>query len=111
MRESNGAKTRTEDLDVSKSIWFQCFMTWRLTMEAIFLLRQLMENYQAKWKTLHIVLINLERAYDRVPRYLIWWVLNKMNVSRYYIEVIKDIYERAVRGGPKISSWWGAKLK
>ena len=58
-------------------------------MEAIFSLRQLMEKYQAKRKNLHM-------AYDRVPRDLIWWVLNKRNVPRGYIEIIKDMYEGAV---------------
>ena len=51
------------------------FMPGRSTMEAIFSLRQLMEKYQAKRKNLHM-------AYDRVPRDLIWWVLNKRNVLR-----------------------------
>ena len=43
-----------------------------------------------------MVFIDLEKAYDRVLRDLIWWDLNKKNVSRGYIEIIKDIYEGAV---------------
>ena len=65
-------------------------------MKAIFSLRQLMEKYQAKRKNLYMVFINLEKGYDRVPRDLIWWVLNKRNVPQGYIEIIKDMYERAV---------------
>ena len=65
-------------------------------MEAIFSLRQLMEKYRAKRKNLHMVFIDLGKAYDMVPRDLIWWVLNKRNVLRGYIEIIKDMYERAV---------------
>ncbi|RWR83605.1 proline--tRNA ligase, chloroplastic/mitochondrial-like protein [Cinnamomum micranthum f. kanehirae] len=38
---------------------------WRSTMEAIFSLRQLMEKYRAKRKNLHMVFIDLEKAYDR----------------------------------------------
>ena len=40
-------------------------------------------------------MVNYE-SNDRVPRELIWWVLNKKNVPRCVIEIIKDIYEEAV---------------
>ena len=43
-----------------------------------------------------MVFIDLENAYDRVPRDLNWWVLNNKNVPRCYIEIIKDMHERAV---------------
>ena len=45
---------------------------------------------------MHMVFINLKKAYDRVPRDLIWSVLNKLKVPRCYIKIIKDMYEGAV---------------
>ena len=43
-----------------------------------------------------MVFIDIEKAYNRVPRDLIWWVLNKKKVLRGYIEIIKHMYEGAV---------------
>ena len=43
-----------------------------------------------------MVFINVEKTYDKVLRYLIWWVLNIRNVPRGYIKVIKDVYKGAV---------------
>ena len=46
-------------------------------MEAIFLLGHLMEKLREACKDLHMVLIDLGKVNDKVPRETMWWVLGK----------------------------------
>jgi hypothetical protein len=72
------------------------FMPERSTMEAIFLVRQVMEWYKEQKKDLHIVFIDLEKAYDKIPRNHMWWALDKHKVPIMYVTLIKDMYDKVV---------------
>ena len=72
------------------------FMPWRSTIEAIFLLRQVMEWYREQKKDLHMVFIDLEKAYDKIPRNIMWWALKKHKVPTKCVTLIKDMYNKVV---------------
>ena len=66
-------------------------------MEAIFLVRQLMERYREQKKDLHMVFIDLETAYDKISRNVTWWAVKKHKVPAKYITLIKDMYDNVVK--------------
>jgi hypothetical protein len=72
------------------------FMPGRSTIEAIFSIRQVMERFREQKKDLHMVFIDLEKAYDRIPRNVMWWALDKHKVPTKYVTLIKDMYNNAV---------------
>jgi hypothetical protein len=50
------------------------FMPRRSTTETILLIRQLMKRYMEQ-KDLHMIFIDLEKAYDKMLRNVMWWAL------------------------------------
>ena len=43
-----------------------------------------------------MVFIDLEKAYDKIPRNVMWWALNKHKVQTKYVGFIKDMYNNVV---------------
>ncbi|KAJ8716309.1 hypothetical protein PYW08_013594 [Mythimna loreyi] len=70
------------------------FMTGRGTTDAIFAIFQLYEKYRGAHKNLHMVFVDLEKAYDRVPREVLWWALNEKGVPGKYVQLIRAMYSR-----------------
>ena len=68
-------------------------MPGRSTSDAIFALRQLMETYRDGQEDLHCIFIDLEKAYDRVPRQEIWNCLRLKGEGEKHIRLIQDMYE------------------
>ena len=69
------------------------FMPGKGTTDAMFALRMLMEKYREGQRELHCVFVNLEKAYDRVPREELWYCMRKSEI----VESIYNLYRICMR--------------
>ena len=71
------------------------FVPGRDTTDAIFVVRQLQEKYLAANKRLSLASVDLEKAFDRVPRKVIWWALRKLGVEEWIVRLVQGMYANA----------------
>ncbi|XP_075990249.1 uncharacterized protein LOC142985892 [Anticarsia gemmatalis] len=65
------------------------------TTDPMFALSTIAEEYRAKNQPLYVAFLDMEKAFDRVPRDTIWWSLRKKNVPERYVNIIADMYKGA----------------
>ena len=67
------------------------FMPGRSTIDAIFILKQTIEQYREGQKDICVTFIDLEKAYDRVPREEIWRTMRERLVPEKYVKLVQDM--------------------
>ncbi|KAI5749565.1 hypothetical protein M8J76_009230 [Diaphorina citri] len=76
----------------------QCgFVSGKSTMDAVQTVRIMVEKYRDAKKNLHLVFIDLEKAFDRVPRTLIYEALRSHDVPEEYVRLIMDMYDKTTK--------------
>ena len=71
------------------------FRPGRSTTDAIFIVRQVQEKYLAKGKALYHAFVDLEKAFDRVPRAVVRWALRKAKVEEWLVQAVMAMYKGA----------------
>ena len=72
------------------------FVPGRGTTDAIFIVCQLQEKYiAAANKQLDFAFVDLEKAFDRVPRKVLWWALRSLGVDKQAVHVIQSMHHNA----------------
>ena len=72
------------------------FVPGRGTTDAIFVVRQMQEKYLAVNKRLYMAFVDLEKAFNRVPRKVIWWALRKLGVKKWIVWLVQGMYANAL---------------
>ena len=71
----------------------QCgFMRGRDCTDMIFVVRQLAEKAVEHQATQYLVFVDLKKAYDSVPREVMWMVLRKMGVPEVLVEIVQSFH-------------------
>jgi Reverse transcriptase (RNA-dependent DNA polymerase) len=59
-------------------------------------LRKLTTVSKNQFGFMHMIFIDLEKSYDKIPRYIMWWALKRKLVPTKYVTLIKDMYTNVV---------------
>ena len=78
------------------------FMKGKETTDAIFMARQIQENFRVKGKKLYFGCVDLEKAFDRVPREVITWAMRKLGVEEWLVSAVMSMYS----GAKTVVSLW-----
>ena len=57
--------------------------------------RQMRENFRVKGKKLYFGFVDLERAFDRVPREVISWAMRTLGVEEWLVSAVMSMYTGA----------------
>ena len=68
------------------------FIKGKGTTDAIFMARQMQENFRVKGKKLYFGFVDLEKAFDRVPREVISWAMRKLGVEEWLVSAVMSMY-------------------
>ena len=91
----------------------QCgFRPMRGCQDQIFVLRQTIEKFYEKNKDLFLCFVDLEKAFDRVPRQKLYDILVEYGINGILLRAIKSMYvesRAAVRIDGEVSAWFEVK--
>ena len=78
------------------------YLIWLIGFEAVLpQSNQRMRPYLARifcfkhFLTRFLAFVDLEKAFDRVPRKVLWWALRKVGVDEWLVQVVKAMYNNA----------------
>ena len=86
------------------------------TVHQVFALRHLIDESKAKRKPLYTCFVDFSKAYDRVPRHLLWQIMGDIGVPQKFVKAIESMYKELqcmvrIQGvaGSRFSSHVGVK--
>ena len=65
------------------------------TIDAVFILRRIKEEYSAKQRNLYMCFVDLEKTFDKVPRKDIEWVMRKKGIHEALVRAVMSLYNGA----------------
>ena len=89
------------------------FMPGKVTTDALFILRRMREEFRGKEKKLYMCFVDLEKAFDRVPRKVMELAIRKKSFSEVLLKAVMSLYEGSrtkIRVGSGLSEEFGVRV-
>ena len=64
------------------------FMLGKGTTHLLFILRRMQEEFRGREKKLYMCFVDLEKAFDRVPRKVTEWALRKKGLAEVLVQAV-----------------------
>ena len=72
-----------------------CFHVWTQHLKRHIHCTPVTKKFPDVNKTLYMACVDLEKAFDRVPRCVIWWTLRKLGIKEWLVQLKQSMYEKA----------------
>ena len=89
------------------------FMPEKGLTYALFILRRMQEELRGREKKLYLCFVDLEKAFDRVPRKVMEWALRKKGLAEVLVRAVMSLNEGSrtkVRVGSGMSDEFGVRV-
>ena len=86
------------------------FMAGKQTADAIFIVRRMQKEYQKKNKKLSMCFVDMEKAFDRVPRKVMEWAMRTKGLSGVIVREVMSLYDGA-KTRVKVGSAYSEEFK
>jgi hypothetical protein len=89
------------------------FQPGKGTTDAIFIVRQIQERCTGNKEDLWMDFVDLEKAFDRVPREVLWWALRCVGLCEWMINIVMSMYDgvtTAVKVNGSVSNEFDVKV-
>ena len=51
--------------------------------------RRMQEKHLIRKKKIYLAFVDLEKAFDRVPRSVLWWNMRKLGIDEWIVRLVK----------------------
>lgn len=86
----NRIETEYSDMEAEEQAGFRA---GRSTTDHLFCLTQIIEKKVAVGQELHILYVDLKKAYDSIPQKLLWKALHETNINANLISAVRKLYQ------------------
>ena len=71
------------------------FMPGKNAIDVVSIFSMIQEEYLAKQKKLYICFVDLEDAFNRVPRKVVEWAMRKKGITEAFVRAVMSLYKGA----------------